>query len=614
MDVEDFDKIVDLELGGVDDACFWLLGALGSENKLEHPYRLPYTRYVMTWKDALPLKAIVMAQSPYPNPIYSETAAAMSYNEEKCMRIMKRAAPPTVSVLANDLYINAGVDKNVTIAAIRDGWRMVSCGVLLVNVSVFESTNSGESFSECVDQVNVLCKLLRETEKSGNCTVDLIAYGMGAIMASELTKCFKSDVVRLRKFTSDHPAHLSYKFGDLSHPLCHLGAPSTSKALAGHIRNYVANLHTMPPVSEERLQLQRLKGLFNQYVASGDGVISVIKETEASYERMLEVGCYQTEEQQNAVRQHISTLNRLSYRMSVQMSLIASTDSVNNTQGIYPARPGPSLPIASPSQSSIFNRDNFSTSASATQPSSPQPQQKPQPRPAPITFQTFGLGDDSDTEQEKEMEKKKEKKEEKTQPQTPVEKKEKSKRKLLKKKRKDGTVEVVGVIKEDGTKEMFPSKRLSTIQESPRVEEFPKEHLTKGKAPETVDTIKSGEGDVKERGEFAQGTDYIEDFNLSTCAVNNLSCIGEVLEEMTDDGVLSENHLKIVDRIGEDRIKRVATYDLTKRLAIEIDKELGGQTEEDLFDICSADNKHRDESGVWKACRAAYSRGLSTDA
>lgn len=595
MELNDFDDIVDLDMGGVDDSCYWLLEILGCESRMNHPYRLPYMKYVMSWKDALPIRAIVMAQSPYPRPIYSDTAAAMSFDEERCKEKMRAIAPPTVRVLANDLFVNAGLDREVTRTAIRDGWKMVSCGVLLVNLSVFESTNSGESFTECVNQVNVLCRLLRESEDilrnesgvTGKHNVDLIAYGMGAIMASELTKCFKSDIIKLRKFVSDHPAHLSYKSTDLDDPQCHLNAPSTSKALARHIRNYVAKLHTMPPVNESTLQLQRLRGLFHQYVSSNDGIIDLLNESIGTHQAMLDTGCYQTEEQVNAVKRHMNVLSTLSFRMSVQMSLISSTKGVDNTEGIYPARPGPSLQAMSPSQSSIFNMNSVGTVASPTQ-------NTPRQSPRPTEFKSFGLGEDSGDDKESQKTEEKPKEEIEKKPEKEV----KTKRKLIKKKRKDGTIDVVGVVNPDGTKEMFRSKRLSTIQESPVTEEFQKE--VPEKREENTEEITNVQNDDAPRDDSLDYYKSIDNFTLSRLSVNNLSCIDNVIEDLCGRDITDEQS-EVLDIIGNDIINMTATHPATKMLATKIDSELTEDDERDLFDISGEGNPDRENSEIWNA-------------
>ena len=46
-------------------------------------------------------------------------------------------------------------------------------GVLLVNNSVFHDWRSAKGYKESVNQCTVIARLLQETEKSGNRTVDM---------------------------------------------------------------------------------------------------------------------------------------------------------------------------------------------------------------------------------------------------------------------------------------------------------------------------------------------------------------------------------------------------------------------------------------------------------
>ena len=172
---KDFDDIVDLSKYSIEDSCLWLLTKLNAEKYADNPYARPYCNYVTSWHKAIPLNAIVMAQSPYPNAIYPDTAAAMSFDREKCRRIMKTDAPPTVRILANDLRIHTDMSTEDVIAVIMDGWSLVSEGILLVNSAVFQSYGTADAYDECMNQINVLVRMLTETEKAGKRTVDIIA-------------------------------------------------------------------------------------------------------------------------------------------------------------------------------------------------------------------------------------------------------------------------------------------------------------------------------------------------------------------------------------------------------------------------------------------------------
>lgn len=254
---KDFDETVDLSKYSIEDSCLWLLRRLEADKYENQPYTRPYCNYVMSWPKAIPLNAIIMAQSPYPNPIFPEVAAAMSFDREKCRQLMKTDSPPTVRILANDLRIHTGMNPEDVDAIVMNGWSLVSSGILLVNSAVFCPYGTAGAYNECMNQVNVLVRMLVETEKYGNRKVDIIAYGAGQAMASELTKCFKSDMVKLTRFTSTHPASLSYRMTNFTSPECHMDAPSTSRTLAKHFSNQVAYVHTMAKKSDSELRVQR---------------------------------------------------------------------------------------------------------------------------------------------------------------------------------------------------------------------------------------------------------------------------------------------------------------------------------------------------------------------
>ena len=82
-DMHDIDEgIEDLSSWSTTESCAWLLHLLEFQNFLDNPYAVPYSNYVMSWPRAVPIVAIIIGQSPYPNNIFPETAAAMSFDKE----------------------------------------------------------------------------------------------------------------------------------------------------------------------------------------------------------------------------------------------------------------------------------------------------------------------------------------------------------------------------------------------------------------------------------------------------------------------------------------------------------------------------------------------------
>ena len=351
---KDFDDIVDLSKYSIEDSCLWLLTKLNAEKYADNPYARPYCNYVTSWHKAIPLNAIVMAQSPYPNAIYPDTAAAMSFDREKCRRIMKTDAPPTVRILANDLRIHTDMSTEDVIAVIMDGWSLVSEGILLVNSAVFQSYGTADAYDECMNQINVLVRMLTETEKTGKRTVDIIAYGAGQAMASELTKCFKSDVVKLTKFNSVHPASLAYRMNDFTSPACHLNAPSVSRAIAKHFSNHVAYVHTMAKKSETELKAQRqldtIRGLEHQLTPLKD----ICQELFPTMKNLIK--CLEEGDQENfkmTLQQIVHTGDTFIFRLGTACAALSQVQASAGSTGQAVAKPGPSMSTTSPSMQSL---------------------------------------------------------------------------------------------------------------------------------------------------------------------------------------------------------------------------------------------------------------------
>lgn len=351
---KDFDDIVDLSKYSIEDSCLWLLSKLEADKHADQPYARPFCNYVMTWHKAIPLNAIVMAQSPYPNAIFPEVAAAMSFDREKCRKLMKANSPPTVRILANDLRIHTDMRAEDVDTIVMNGWSLVNDGILLVNSAVFHAYGTSGAYDECMNQINVLVRMLVETEKLGKRTVDIIAYGAGQAMASELTKCFKSDVIKLTKFSSVHPASLSYRMSDFESPNCHLNAPSVSRSLAKHFSNQVAFVHTMAKKSDAELRAQRqldtIKSLGKQ--------LEPLKEVcEQLFPAMKDLLKYldegDVENFRMTFQQIVHTGDTFIFRLGTASAALSQAQASVGGTGSTVSKPGPSMSTTSPSMQSL---------------------------------------------------------------------------------------------------------------------------------------------------------------------------------------------------------------------------------------------------------------------
>lgn len=585
----DIDEHVDLSDATVEESCYWLIDILRLDLRLNDAYTIPYINYVTTWKHAIPLSAIVIAQSPYPNPIFSRTSAAMSYDEELCKRVMKLRVPPTVRVLANDLFIHAGVDREVTISTIREGWRLVDNGVLIINASAVTIGDKNTMFRECMYQLNVVIKLLRETEKVKQGTVDIIAYGEGRLMATEITKCFRSRTLRLVKYLSDHPAKMSYKFDDLDDKDCHLGMPSTSKALARHIRNRVAETNTMgrPSKSDRELEERRLQEYINTLTRHGvlleESANDLADKTAKIADAMSSL-----DENDRLLMQDLSgALAVLARRVrGYSAHLIARPDTdVFRGYGLPIGRSAPSLGMISPTPSSTSLTSSVGTNATIRGAASPSPP----PRKLPTyNVKTIGTIDEKVKE---------------TEPTTPdTTKGEKTETPSTSMSRRNSVTSAKSsrggrkLMKHlpDGTKVRLTDEEI---------EEYYK--LLAAKQNEKGKKTEEAKGEAKEAGR-AESVGESNDYgfklwsSLDKRMRDQLSGIGSVVESVSRRDVLSDDCTARLDMIQESIVSKSIANDITLQAVIAIQHDINELGLTDTADIPFLDSPREYE--VYKLC------------
>lgn len=347
--IDNDESTIDLSKYSLKDSCLWLLNRLKVNEYENNPYTFPFCSYVITWHRAVPLTCIIMAQNPYPNNIYSPIAAAMSYSTNLCNLEVKKhkfkvPIPPTVEIFANDLYINAGMEKQDTINILKNGWALVDEGILLVNEGVFTRSDNPEYYRESANQCNVIIRLLRETEQYGKRTVDIYGLGeAGQRMASNLCSWYKSNTVRLSKHTATHPAALSRRFTNFNDPECHMGTPSFSKSLAGHLSNHVALLHMMAKKSEADIKIQQyadiIRSASDQFQLQQEAQIEFNK----SIKELLDMDKTNIENLNTVLQKVHNSGETLAFRTGVSSSIMANIQRVGQSVSGHISKPGPSL-------------------------------------------------------------------------------------------------------------------------------------------------------------------------------------------------------------------------------------------------------------------------------
>ncbi|KJZ68978.1 hypothetical protein HIM_11635 [Hirsutella minnesotensis 3608] len=297
----------------------------------------------------------------------------MSYDEELCRKVMKMHVPPTVQVLANDLHLNVGVKKEATIGCIRDGWSLVSDGILLINETVLGRWSKARSFKNSVDQMSVLVRLLRETELHGKRKVHVLAMGTRAeIVLNNVSSWFKSDVISLSKHKAPHPASLSYRFSDLNHKDCHMGTPSFSKLLAEILRNRVASVHIMAPKQSEtelrlRLMVDSIQSVGGQLPPFEDDLRTFIH-----LQKRVEMSTnVRSDEYREMLSRMIECGETLCARIGIVASAFRTIDTSGRTVAGHVAKAGSSLSAVSPAQSAIDSHVGKEASVADRVPSSP---------------------------------------------------------------------------------------------------------------------------------------------------------------------------------------------------------------------------------------------------
>lgn len=252
-------------------ACLRLTKEIDCERHRNHPYCGPFVRYVMEWPHHLPIKTIIIGQNPYPGDIFPELGAALAYDESKTKSI-----PPSIKVLAEDLYNHDGTNRRDTIEAFRDSWKMLDVGVLMINETVFHKIsgtpirpNTG-GHREMEAQVRAIQFLLIQGFKMGQTSVNLIGMGIGAsMMTSILRPWCPTDLISTRVMTCSNPAAFSSLLGDSSSQSVTLGKSHISKILSE-----IVKLCTKMPPKTSQVEKRR-----QQNIDTLNKAVETLKET-----------------------------------------------------------------------------------------------------------------------------------------------------------------------------------------------------------------------------------------------------------------------------------------------------------------------------------------------
>lgn len=268
-------------------ACVQHLERIRYYDYIDTAYCFPYMRYLFSWCEYLPIKTIIIGQNPYPQNIYPEIGAALSYDPAKI-----KGVPKSVNVIAEDLYNYNETDKGSTISCIRDLWRMLECGVLAINENVFANitdigkTKNTTSIREAESQILLLRILIAESRILGQEEIELIGLGRPATaMVSVLRQWCPKDMIRLKCCTGTNPAGIRNKSDNESQPIT-LGNNSVSKILSRIVTEYIQ----MPPKKNDKATEQNLEALKKATDSIMETSTGVITETSSFMKRIRDKG------------------------------------------------------------------------------------------------------------------------------------------------------------------------------------------------------------------------------------------------------------------------------------------------------------------------------------
>jgi hypothetical protein len=224
----------------VRNACARLVYELDIEVNRKNPYFLPYTNYVMSWCDHIPIHTIIIGQNPYPQVIYPEYGAAFAYDDRKLW------TTNSVEVLSKDLQNYDGTNVSVSRECFKNSWRLLEIGVVLINETVYDKIskrrrNTG-AIREMEAQFRALQVLLTESYFMGQTTMTCIGMGISAACMSSIARSWNpKDLFKMRVMTCKNPA--ARDIGDMPSHQITIGKTAVSKVLSQIVKSYI----NMPP-------------------------------------------------------------------------------------------------------------------------------------------------------------------------------------------------------------------------------------------------------------------------------------------------------------------------------------------------------------------------------
>lgn len=141
---------------------------------LERNYSIKVAVYILCCHMALPVKTLIVGERPYSTDIHPPVSSAMSYDER-----LSKPTPSTLGV-ASDLCNSLGCVLLEVERWIRDGWKHLGSGTVLVNCTLFKPYTSPYGINETIPFQRWMRCMLECSISMSNSKIDVICMGVPA--------------------------------------------------------------------------------------------------------------------------------------------------------------------------------------------------------------------------------------------------------------------------------------------------------------------------------------------------------------------------------------------------------------------------------------------------
>jgi hypothetical protein len=210
-----------------------------------------YLDYLARCVDALPLRALVVGESPYKQDYFPEHPAAFAFKRSKVLT-PSFGIPVSVDVLAFDMSYHTKCEFDTAVDMFENSWKHVDSGVLFINSYVSVGSDDCRKYRESALQCDVMRDLVCMSYVLGTRHISLYAFGSDAANFCESLSSAVGHYsgLKMQQLVSNHPAHASRRLPKYGMRACEktlLNNTSITSHIYWTISNVVDGPHKMPP-------------------------------------------------------------------------------------------------------------------------------------------------------------------------------------------------------------------------------------------------------------------------------------------------------------------------------------------------------------------------------